>query len=545
MTDKMLHKTFQENADNKIDISRAIKKMLFITSVSAVALSIAGCESANFGPGYYKLREVFTGESLVGSDGKTELIRATERGSIQDVRRLWAEGANVNFAVEGGLTPLMVASARNLPEIVNFLLDKGANANATLKGKNMDGTTVLMWAITSAGLGKMEMSEVISLLVEKGGADVNAVDYRGYTALMWAASFGRGDIIEYLVIRGAKINIVDNSGKNALSYAIQHAQQGGSDRAMQILKALGSGAKPSGVVSTMAASNARGSTSAGGDINAATALKILYGNVELPQRGQRTPLTMLVEKNAGVSAELSRWRGTPLNMVAQQTVWHPKAVSTAYAVWHNIKPPKDWGAGKIDSQAVFAVHEWRYSEKGKEKYFLLTQTTDLKEPQTCFACLPIMGAAVFSKEGEKWALEAENKYVGMTGGYGVLGGDVGLAEVGPERHGIVHNLVITKYNCKGGVFDIIMPHQGSIGSFRVGEYEELCIQENGAAVGRIDALPSGFGFDRSASTGGYYEVTRKLRSQANPRAKVVTVTQRFRFTNGAYKSVKAASRKKK
>ena len=182
---------------------------------------------------------------------------------------------------------------------------------------------------------------------------------------------------------------------------------------------------------------------------------------------------------------------------------------------------------------------------GKEKYFLLTQTTDLKEPQACFACLPIIGAAVFSKEGGKWVLEAENKYVGMTGGYGVLGGDVGLAEVGPEKHGIVHNLVITKYNCRGGVFDIIMPYHGSIGSFRVGEYEELCIRDNGVAVGRIDALPSGFGFDRSASAGGYYEVTRKLRSQTNARSKVVTTTQRFRFTNGAYKSVKAVSRKKK
>ena len=534
MTDKM-----------HTDISHTIKKMLFMASASAVALTISGCESANIqkGPGYYKLREIFTGESLVGSDGKTELIRAVEKGSIADVRRLWAEGANMNFAVEGGLTPLMVAASRNLPEIVEFLLNRGANANATLKGKGTDGTSVLMYAITAAGLGNMQMQEVLALLV-KGGADVNAVDHRGNTALMWAASFGRDDIIEFLVSCGAKINTVDNSGKNALSYAVQHAQQGGSDRAASILMALEGGTKPVGALLS-SASNASGSTGITGDMNAATALKVLYGNVELPQRGQRTPLTMLVEKNAEVAAELSRWRGTPLDMVAQQTVWQPKAVSTAYAVWNNIKPPKDWGTGKIDSQAVFVVHEWRYSEKGKEKYFLLTQTTDLKEPQTCFACLPIMGAAVFSKEGGKWVLEAENKYVSMTGGYGVLGGDVALANVGPERHGIVHNIVITKYNCKGGAFDIIMPHQGSIGSFRVGEYEELCIQGNGAAVGRIDALPSGFGFDRNASAGGYYEVTRKLRSQTPPRANVVTVTQRFRFTNGEYKSVKAASRKKK
>ena len=525
MTDKMPNMDFSQNSTHETDVSRTVKKIIFAVAASAVALTIAGCESANVGPGYYKLREVFTGESLVGSDGKTELIRAAEKGSIKDVRRLWAEGANVNFAVEGGITPLMVAASRNSPEIVKFLLDKGANANATLRGKDMDGTTVLMYAVTAAGLGNIQMPEVLALLV-KGGADVNAVDHRGNTALMWAASFGRDDIIEFLVSCGAKVSMVDNKGMTALSYAVQHAQRGGSDRAARVLAALEGGAKSGGVVSTKdvsRASSSGGSTGIAGDMNAATALKILYGNVELPQRGQRTPLTML----------------------AQVGIVQPKAVSTAYAVWNNIRPPKGWGAGNISSQAVFAVDEWHYSEKGKEKYLLLTQTTDLKEPQICFVCQPIIGAAVFSREGGTWALESENKYVGMTGAYGVLGGDVSLAEVGPEKHGIVHNLVITKYNCKGGSFDIIMPYQGSIGSFSVGEYEELCIRDNGVADGRIDALPSGFGFDKNASVGGYYEVTRKLRSQATPRAKVVTTTQRFRFTNGTYKKVNAASRKKK
>ena len=55
----------------------------------------------------------------------------------------------------------------------------------------------------------------------KQGAQINAVDSEGKTALHLAAPIGRYSLVKYLVEQGANVHLKDNKHKTALVYAIE------------------------------------------------------------------------------------------------------------------------------------------------------------------------------------------------------------------------------------------------------------------------------------------------------------------------------------
>ncbi|HZI20007.1 MAG TPA: ankyrin repeat domain-containing protein [Pyrinomonadaceae bacterium] len=62
--------------------------------------------------------------------GRTPLMLAAFKGDLPAVRRLLAEGADVNARDEVGDTALMFAAFRGHEAIVNLLLSRGANVHA-------------------------------------------------------------------------------------------------------------------------------------------------------------------------------------------------------------------------------------------------------------------------------------------------------------------------------------------------------------------------------------------------------------------------------
>lgn len=158
--------------------------------------------------------------------GATPLWTASLNGSAAMVRKLLEAGANPNLALLLGETPLMVAARVGNPDIVEQLLAKGANVNARA-GRSQ---TALMWAVAQ------EHPEVVKALLAHG-ADVHArsdvwsqvmavpphghLDYNrsiphgGDTALMFAARVGDSTSAKLLVAAGANVNDADAWGISA------------------------------------------------------------------------------------------------------------------------------------------------------------------------------------------------------------------------------------------------------------------------------------------------------------------------------------------
>lgn len=105
---------------------------------------------------------------------------------------------------------LMIAAMEGHAEPVKSCLRKGANVNA----KDTKGKTALLWAADSVHAATAE-----ALL--DNGADIDARDNLGRTALMKAALSRRGlrDTVRLLLGNGADINARSNDGKTALTLA--------------------------------------------------------------------------------------------------------------------------------------------------------------------------------------------------------------------------------------------------------------------------------------------------------------------------------------
>jgi ankyrin repeat protein len=62
-----------------------------------------------------------------------------------------------------------------------------------------------------------KIDEVKKLI--EAGADINAVDKNGITALQRASSWGRSDVVKMLIEAGADVNVVGVNGRTALYWA--------------------------------------------------------------------------------------------------------------------------------------------------------------------------------------------------------------------------------------------------------------------------------------------------------------------------------------
>ena len=80
-----------------------------------------------------------------------------------------------------------------------------------------------------------ETVKIVKLLLDKG-ANINAKNFGGSTALIQAAMFGQVNVVELLLARGADINAVDTHDMSALDMAkaarnaplVQMLQQAGA-----------------------------------------------------------------------------------------------------------------------------------------------------------------------------------------------------------------------------------------------------------------------------------------------------------------------------
>jgi ankyrin repeat protein len=186
--------------------------------------------------------------------GRADLPSLDETTALQVVQLLLDAGANPNARLKmpppfrnigndrgldrmitTGTTPLLRAAKALDAPAVRALLAKGADLSLT----NAQGMTPTMAA---AGLGSVDADtrgvyttedvqqrsiESLKLLLDAGG-DINGTDSRGLTALHEAARWGWNDVVQFLVDHGAKLDAKDAKGNTPVDSALGKA--GGNSR---------------------------------------------------------------------------------------------------------------------------------------------------------------------------------------------------------------------------------------------------------------------------------------------------------------------------
>ena len=176
-------------------------------------------------------------ELLAGdqSGASASLFQASRAGDRSAVRALLKNGADLHARDEFGNTPLMTAALCADAALLEILLKAGADVNAT----NKEGATALMRAATFGDKARLLVAHhsdvkarsvlgnsalilaarqqgnmsTVKLLLDQG-AEVNATNANGATALMAAVSAEDAEMAKFLIERGADVNAKPNMDGN-------------------------------------------------------------------------------------------------------------------------------------------------------------------------------------------------------------------------------------------------------------------------------------------------------------------------------------------
>ena len=143
---------------------------------------------------------IFTGYWF-GVPYETRMVNAARIDDLETLKRMAAKGVSLDAQEQGmlGYTPLVAATLTPGTNVFFYLLSAGANVNA----RDRAGDTALMIAAT---LGDWNLNKIKALI--DAGADVNASN-QGMTALRNAEGGAQGghagaDTIALLKLHGAK-----------------------------------------------------------------------------------------------------------------------------------------------------------------------------------------------------------------------------------------------------------------------------------------------------------------------------------------------------
>jgi ankyrin repeat protein len=186
---------------------------------------------------------VAAGADLTAKDAfqNTVLAAAATGNDIDTIRIALDAGIDVNAAGITGLTPLMLSAGyhANL-EVTRLLLAKGARVNAVADTPGLfpiedpKSGRLALHSFTPLLLAMPHASPELVQTLLQAGADINAKDSRNMTPLMFAVATNHQvpAVIRLLLDRGADPTLQSNVGESAIDWA----RKVGAPRAMELLK---------------------------------------------------------------------------------------------------------------------------------------------------------------------------------------------------------------------------------------------------------------------------------------------------------------------
>jgi ankyrin repeat protein len=138
------------------------------------------------------------------------LVSAILCENLGDVVGLICEGADVDFANERGMTPLLYAACCGNHNIVKAILEAGAETGAV--------DADMGWNALFFAIDEPNNEQIVELLLEHG-CNPDARDKEGCTLLSWASYDGSTNYVQILLDAGADVNAKDTRGFTSLMAA--------------------------------------------------------------------------------------------------------------------------------------------------------------------------------------------------------------------------------------------------------------------------------------------------------------------------------------
>ncbi len=150
--------------------------------------------------------------NLPDNSGNTALIYAAQKGFANHAKILLANGANPDYRNPAtGLSALSAAAAEGHSSVIRLLAHTG---KADINISDLSGRTPIFYAV------EQNQVDALRALVSLG-ANTNAQDNNGVTALMRAAAKNRQDCVDNLLRqKGIDPNLKDLQDRTALIYSV-------------------------------------------------------------------------------------------------------------------------------------------------------------------------------------------------------------------------------------------------------------------------------------------------------------------------------------
>ena len=140
------------------------------------------------------------------------IVEAASAGDEEMLIELISSGANINAPDESGYTALCAAAEGAWSRGIEILLAHKANPNTQDRSVSW---SPLMHSVAEG------CEECAKLLIE-AGADLEAVDDDGWTALFIASNNGDAALVKFLLSLDANHNAVDRFGRTPSDLAREH-----------------------------------------------------------------------------------------------------------------------------------------------------------------------------------------------------------------------------------------------------------------------------------------------------------------------------------
>jgi ankyrin repeat protein len=195
---------------------------------------------ANAADDFYKRTPLFAAVEMRNPDFTRDTAPpvADNRDPMDLIKALLARGANPNAQINttpfrgfyqvsagwvnfDGQTAFIRAALNGDITLMRLLLEHGADPNI----KTFEGSTALMaaagvnWVVAQTySRSNDEYLEAAKLCLEKG-ADVNAVNNQGFTAMHGATNRGFDKMVQLLADQGSKLDVKDKQGRTPMTFA--------------------------------------------------------------------------------------------------------------------------------------------------------------------------------------------------------------------------------------------------------------------------------------------------------------------------------------